>query len=84
VDANFAGLYKQDPNKSPSIAKSHTSYVIHLAGTPLIWKSKLQTETLLSTLEIGYSALSQAMQQLIPIRFLIIEVCYLSWILTNH
>jgi hypothetical protein len=74
VDANFAGLYKQDPDESPSSAKSHTGYIIRLAGAPLIWKSKLQTEISLSTLESEYSALSQAMRQLIPIRLLIIEL----------
>jgi hypothetical protein len=74
VDADFAGLYKQDPDESPSSAKSRTGYVIRLAGAPLIWKSKLQTEISLSTLESEYSALSQAMRQLIPLRLLIIEL----------
>ena len=61
VDADFAGLYKQDPDELSSSAKSRTGYVIRLAGAPLIWKSKLQTEISLSTLESEYSALSQAM-----------------------
>jgi hypothetical protein len=74
VDADFAGLYKQDPDASPSSAKSRTGYVIRLAGAPLIWKSKLQTEISLSTLESEYSALSQALRQLIPIRLLIVEL----------
>jgi hypothetical protein len=74
VDADFAGLYKQDPDESPSSAKSRTGYIIRLAGAPLVWKSKLQTEISLSTLESEYSALSQAMRQLIPIRLLIIEL----------
>jgi hypothetical protein len=74
VDADFAGLYKQDPDELPSSAKSRTGYVIRLAGAPLIWKSKLQTEISLSTLESEYSALSQAMRQLIPLRLLIVEL----------
>jgi hypothetical protein len=75
VDANFSGPYKQDPNELPSSAKSRTGYVIRLAaGAPLIWKSKLQTEILLSTLESEYLALSQAIRQLIPTRLLIIEL----------
>jgi hypothetical protein len=61
VGTDFAGLNKQDPNELPSSAKSHTGYVNRLAGAPLIWKSKLQTEISLSTLESEYSALSQAM-----------------------
>jgi hypothetical protein len=44
IDADFAGLYKQDPNKLPSTAKSCVGYVICFTGAPLIWKSKLQTE----------------------------------------
>jgi hypothetical protein len=74
VDADFAGLYKQDPDESPSSAKSRTGYIIRLAGAPLVWKSKLQTEISLSTLESEYSSLSQAMRQLIPLRLLIIEL----------
>jgi hypothetical protein len=74
VDADFAGLYKQEPDRSPAGAKSRTGYIIRLAGNPLIWKSKLQTEISLSTLESEYSALSQAMRQLLPLRKLILEL----------
>jgi hypothetical protein len=74
VNADFAGLYKQDPGKSPSSTKSCSRYVIHLAGNPLIWKSKLQTEVSLSTLESEYSEISQAMRQLLSIRLLIIKL----------
>jgi hypothetical protein len=56
--------------RSPALA----TFIIHLVGAPLIWKSKLQTEISLSTLESEYSALSQAMCQLIPIHLLIIEL----------
>jgi hypothetical protein len=74
VDADFAVLYKQDPDELPLSAKSRTGYVIHLAGAPLVWKSKLQMEISLSTLESEYSALSQAMHQLMPSHLLIIEL----------
>jgi hypothetical protein len=39
-----------------------------------MWKSKLQTEISLSTLEAEYSALSQSLRTLLPIRSLLIEV----------
>jgi hypothetical protein len=74
VNDDFAVRFKQDPNKSPSSTKSCTGYVIRLAGNPLIWKSKLQAEVSLSTLESEYAAISQAMHQLIPICLLIIEL----------
>ena len=75
VDADFAGLFKSDPMADPSSSKSRTGYVILLGGTPLIWKSKLQTRTSLSTLEAEYTALSAALRQMLPIRELLLELC---------
>ena len=40
-----------------------------------MWKSKLQTETALSTMKVEYVALSMAVRELPPLRELIIEVC---------
>ena len=40
-----------------------------------MWKSKLQTETALSTMEAEYIALSMAMKELLSLKELIIEVC---------
>ncbi len=37
------------------------------AGCPVVWISKLQTEVALSMMEAEYIALSQAMQDLIPL-----------------
>ena len=39
VDADFAGLYKVDPDTSSSSAKSRTGFIIFLGPWPLIWKS---------------------------------------------
>jgi hypothetical protein len=74
VDADFAGLYKCEPDRNPDSARSRTGYVIMLGGCPLVWKSQLQTEIAMSTLEAEYSALSYAMRALIPIRELVIEI----------
>ena len=45
-----------------------------LGGCPLVFKSKLQTEIALSTLEAEYIALSQSMRELLPLRRLLKEV----------
>ena len=65
VDADFAGLYKQEDMLNPASAKSRTGYIIFLGNCPLIWKSQLQTEVSLSTLEAEYSALSASARQVI-------------------
>ena len=60
VDADFAGLFKKEANNDADSARSRTGYVLLLGGFPLIWKSHLQTEISLSTLEAEYSALSSS------------------------
>ena len=45
-----------------------------LAGCPIHWVSKLQTEIALSTLESEYIALAQAMRELVPMKRLISEI----------
>jgi hypothetical protein len=74
VDADFAGLHGRDPDDSPSSAKSRTGYIITLGGCPILWKSHLQTEISLSTLEAEYSALSSSMRTLLPLRSMLIEI----------
>jgi hypothetical protein len=74
VDADFAGLHRRDPDSSPSSAKSRTGYIITLGGCPILWKSHLQSEISLSTLEAEYSALSSAMRTLLPLRAMLIEL----------
>ena len=74
VDADFAGLYGRDPDYAPSSAKSRTGYIITLGGCPILWKSQLQTEISLSTLESEYSALSASMRTLLPLRYMLSEI----------
>ena len=73
-DADFAGLFKKDPDTAISSAKSRTGYIVKLGECPLIWKSQLQATIALSTTESEYYALSQAMRVLLPIRALVIEM----------
>ena len=71
VDADFAGLFNVDPSADSTSVKSRTGYIIFLGPWPLIWKSFLQTEVSLSTLEAEYCALSSATRTLLPIIFLL-------------
>ena len=73
VDADFAGLYRCESDENPTSVKSRTGYIILLGGFPLVWKSQLQTEISLSTLESEYSALSQSMRTLLPLRRTLLE-----------
>jgi hypothetical protein len=73
-DSDFCGLYRQEPDVNPISVKSRTGYIITLGGCPLIWKSQLQTEISLSTLESEYVCLSHTMRVLLPIRRMLIEV----------
>ena len=73
-DADFAGLYKREPDRSLDSARSRTGYIIKLSGCPLVWKSQLQTEVALSTLEAEYSALSLALRILLPLLRMLKEV----------
>ena len=51
----------------PSTSKSRTGCVITVSGCPVLWFSKLQTETALSTMEAEYVALSTSCRELLPI-----------------
>ena len=74
VDADFAGLWGNEDLNDPIVSKSRTGYIITLSGCPLLWSSKLQTETALSTMMSEYIALSQAMRDLLPLKNLVKSV----------
>jgi len=75
VDADFCGNWTPHTAlNDPVTAKSRTGYVLRLAGCPLVWASKLQTETALSTTEAEYIALSTALREAIPLMNLVSEV----------
>ena len=73
-DADFAGLWGYEDPQDPHCARSRTGYVILLAGCPVVWKSSLQTEIALSTMEAEYVALSTACKELFPVADLIHEL----------
>ena len=71
VDADFCGLWGSESPDDPVSARSRTGYIILVAGCPILWTSKLQSETALSTMMAEYSALSQAMREMLPIKNLV-------------
>ncbi len=62
-DADFAGMYGHEKPTDPVCAKSCSQFVIVFAGVPVLWQSKLQTQTALAEV----IALSACMKELIPI-----------------
>ncbi len=74
VDADFAGLWGHEDDQDPVCVKSRTGFVFTIAGCPVHWSSKLQTEIALSTLEAEYIALSSAMREMLPMRRLFREI----------
>jgi hypothetical protein len=74
VDADFAGLWKNEDAQDPVSVKSRTGYLITFLGCPLSWCSKLQTQIALSTMEAEYIALSTALREVIAIREILKEI----------
>ncbi|KAL7480986.1 hypothetical protein ACHAW6_006661 [Cyclotella cf. meneghiniana] len=50
-DADFAGLYGHEKIGNPKVVKSRTGFLITMCECPVVWVSKLQTETALSMME---------------------------------
>ena len=57
-DADLAGIYGHENHDDPTCAKSCTGFIITFSDFPVLWISKLQTETALSTMEGYITALS--------------------------
>ena len=74
VDADFAGLWNVEHNDDPVSSKSRKGFVMFIANCPVIWQSKLQVETAMSTTEAEVVALSQAMRELIWLRRLTVDI----------
>ncbi len=74
-DADFAGLWNRDDVQDPHCVCSRTGYIINFANCPVLWKSRLQTEIALSTMEAEYVALSTSCQDLFPLINATKEIC---------
>jgi hypothetical protein len=74
-DVDFSGNWnKLFADVNPSTSKSCSGWVVFYAGCPIIWASKLQSQTALSTTEAEYIAMSMALCEVIPIMDLIQEM----------
>jgi hypothetical protein len=73
-DADFAGLWNRDNKHASHCVRSRTGYVICLADCPVLWKSTLQTEIALSTMEAEYVALSTSCRDLFPLIDVTMEI----------
>jgi hypothetical protein len=74
-DADFSGNWTASiADVDPSTSKSRSRWVVFYAGCPIIWSSKLQTQTALSTTEAEYIAMSMSLRDVIPIMELIKEM----------
>ena len=68
VDADFSGNWRpQDAHNDLMTAKSRSGWMVHFAGAPITWASKMQTITALSTTEAEYIALSTSLREVIPL-----------------
>jgi hypothetical protein len=74
VDADFSGMWHQEPLALRKNVLSCTGCIITYCGCPIPWVSKLQTEIALSTTESEYIALFMATRELLPICHLILEL----------
>ena len=60
-------MYGHENPSDPACARSCSGAVIAFSGVPVLWQSKHQTETALSTMEAEVNALAACMRELIPI-----------------
>jgi hypothetical protein len=74
VDADFAGLHGSEPVTDRNSARSRTGWIVCLGGTPLLWKSQLQSCVTLSTLEVEYVALSASLRTVVWTKAMVLEV----------
>ena len=74
VDADFAGGFSKYNPEDPTSCLSRTGYIITYANCPIIWSSKLQSTTALSTTEAEYLALSAALRDVIFVLHLLDEL----------
>ena len=57
-DADFTGLYGYEKVDDPTCTKSRIGFLLNVSDCPILWMSKLQRETALSTMEAEINALA--------------------------
>ena len=66
-DTDFSGMYGHEKINDQACVKSRTGYITTVADCPVLWKSKIQIETALSTMEAEVIALTYSCRELLPI-----------------
>jgi hypothetical protein len=74
LDADFAGLYGHEKTTDPACAKSRTGFLISVLDCPMVWMSKLQSKTALSTMDAEIIALVHCCRELFPVINIVTEV----------
>ena len=75
VDADFAGNWDQEiAAEDPATSLSRHGYVLKYHGVPILWASQLQSLTALSTTEAEYIGMSRALQDTLPLVWLLEEM----------
>jgi hypothetical protein len=67
-DSDFAGVWHQQFTHLRDSCLSRICFIIFLAGVPIHWYSRMQTEMSLSSTEAKYISLSQCCIALLPMR----------------
>ena len=73
-DADFAGMYAHEKINDPACVKSRSGYVITVADCPVLFQSKLQSETALSTMEEDVIALGHGYWELLPVIYTVVSI----------
>ena len=74
VNADFAGNCNAKEVDDRATVRSRTGFVITLGSVPVLWKSVVQTEIVLSTVEAECIAPSTAMRKLIQLQTVLFEI----------
>ena len=74
VNADFAGNYNAKEADNPATMQSCIGFIVTLGSVPVLWKSVLQTEITLSTMEAEYITPSTAMHKLIQLQTVLFEI----------
>ena len=73
-NADFAGLYDYEKPSDSTCPKIRTGFLISLSDFLVLWISKLQRETALSTMEAEINSLAHCCLELFPVMDMVGEI----------
>ena len=74
ADADFAGLWGHEDPQDPICARIITGFMVTFENCPLLWVSKLQTDTAIYAHHSEYVALYHSVRAFLPLKIHIKEV----------